>query len=405
MKILLIIIDGLGDRPISQLGNKTPLEAAKTPNLDRLVQDGISGLMEPFLFLGQKKPESDTSHLAVFGYDPKIFYLGRGPYEAAGIGINLKEGDLALRANFGTCDENLKIIDRRAGRIEETQPLIESLSGQEIDGIKFLIKKSYGHRAVLVLRGKNLSADISDGDPHKVGEIVFKIFPFLSGKCGQKERKKAQFTAKILNKFLEKSHQILKNHPLNKKRAKNGQLPANYLLVRGAGFFKKTPSFKEEYGLKACCIAGGALYKGIAKILRMNLVTVKGANGLVNTNLKGKILSAKKALGKYDFVFLHIKAADSLAEDGNFLGKKAFIERIDRTFKPLFGFKNTLIVVTADHSTCSDLKGHCLESVPVLIFGAEKDTIKRFSEKACRKGKLGLFSQLKLMSKILEYAR
>ena len=278
-KILLIVIDGFGDRPISQLENKTPLEAAKTPNLDFLAKNGICGLIEPFLFPGQDYPASDTCHLALFGYEPKIYYLGRGPYEAAGVGIKLREGDVALRVNFAAVDENLKVIDRRAGRIEKTQPLIKALSQIKIKGIKFILKKSYGHRAVLVLRGKNISPAIPDNDPQKVGERVRK-------------------TAKILNGFLDKAHQILENHPLNKKRIKNGLLPANYLLVRGAGQFRETPSFNKRYGFSSCCIAGGGLYKGIAKILGMDLIKVEGATGFANTNLKGKILSAKDALKK-----------------------------------------------------------------------------------------------------------
>ena len=384
-KILLIVIDGLGDRPIPQLGNKTPLEAAKTPNLDFLAKNGICRLILPFQFPDQKKPESDTCHLALFGYEPKIYYLGRGPYEAAGAGLKLQEGDVALRVNFATVSKNLKVIDRRAGRIEKTQPLIKALAGVKIKGAKLLLKKSYGHRAVLVLRGKNISPAIPDNDPQKVGERVRK-------------------TAKILNGFLDKAHQILENHPLNKKRIKNGLLPANYLLVRGAGQFRETPSFNKRYGFSSCCIAGGALYKGIAKVLGMDLINVRGATGLINTNLKGKILAAKNALKKLDFIFLHIKAADSLAEDGNFFGKKEFIEKIDKNLKPLLNLENTLIIVTADHSTCSELKRHCSEPIPLLIYGDGTNGIQEFSEKACQKGKLGKIKQIDLMPKILRLA-
>ncbi|MDI6591646.1 MAG: 2,3-bisphosphoglycerate-independent phosphoglycerate mutase [Patescibacteria group bacterium] len=393
-KIILIVIDGLGDKPIPQLKNRTPLEAANTPNLDWLANKGICGLVEPYLM--NEKPESDTCHLALFGYDPKIYYLGRGPYEAAGLqpALKLEEGDLYLRVNFATLDKNLKVIDRRAGRIEKTQPLINALKGIEIRGVKFLIKKSYGHRAVLILRNRNLSAKISDSDPKKEGLKIKNILPL-------DKSPEAIFTADILNKFLFQAHQILQNHPLNKNREKKELLPANCLLTRGAGFFKETPSFEKKYGLKTCCIAGGALYKGIAKILGMDLIKVEGATGLANTNLKGKIEAVKNALKKYNFVFLHIKAADSLAEDGNFQGKKEFIEKIDKNLKPMLNLKNTLIVVTADHSTCSDLKRHCQEPVPLLIWGDGQDSVKEFSEKACKKGKLGKIKQLNLMAIIL----
>ncbi len=262
-KIILIIIDGLGDRVIPQLGNKTPLEAAKTPNLDWLAENGICGQIQPFQFSWQKFPESDTAHLAIFGYNPKKYYLGRGVYEAAGVSFNLKKGDIALRANFGTVDSEGKAIDRRAGRITNTQPLIKSLNGTIINGVKFLLKKSISHRAVLILRGKNLSKEITDGDPHKVGEKAKKIKPKTESRSaknirsslsfatlGRGTKVRAEFTAKILNEFLKKSHLILKNHPFNKEREKKGLLPANYLLVRGAGQFKKTPSFKQKYKLK-----------------------------------------------------------------------------------------------------------------------------------------------------------
>lgn len=394
MKIVFIIIDGLSDRPIPELGNKTPLEAAKTPNLDWLAKNGICGLIKPFYFTWQRYPRSDTAHLALFGYNPKTYYLGRGPYEAAGIGFDLKEGDVALRVNFGTVNKNLRVIDRRAGRISETLPLIKALDRMNIEGIKFLVKKSYGHRVVLILRGKNLSDKITDSDPHKVGVRVKKVFP-------QNKSKEAKYTAQVLNKFLEKAYQILRNHPLNKKRVKLRKASANYLLVRGAGKPRKIPSFYQRYQLKACCIAGGALYKGIAKILGMKLIKIEGATGFPDTNLKGKFEGTKRALLKYNFVFCHIKAADNLAEDGNFQGKKEFIEKIDKNIKTLLKLKNVLIVVTGDHSTCSLLQRHCVEPVPVLIFGSKTDKVKEFNEKACQKGKLRKINQLNLMPKVL----
>jgi 2,3-bisphosphoglycerate-independent phosphoglycerate mutase len=398
MKILLIIIDGLGDKPITELDNRTPLGAAKTPNLDWLAENGICGKVLPFWFDWQKYPRSDTAHLAIFGYNPEKYYLGRGVYEVVGNGMQLKKGDVALRVNFATISKNLKIIDRRAGRINKTGLLIKSLQGIKIEGVKFLIKKSYGHRAGLILRGKNLSAKISDSDPHRIGARVKKILPL-------NKSKQAKWTAKVLNEFLEKAHQILESHSLNKKRIKRGLLLANCLLVRGAGIFKKTPSFQEKYRLKAGFIAGGGLYKGIGKILGMNEIKVRGDNGLANTNLRGKFLAARKALKKYDFIFLHIKAADNFAEDGNFLGKKKFIEKIDKSLKPVLKLKDALIVGTADHSTCCKLKRHCLEPVPVFIFGHGADSVKEFSEKACKKGKLGKIKQLNLMKKILVYTK
>lgn len=400
MKIILVIIDGLGDEAIPKLGKRTPLEAARTPNLDFLAKNGVCGQVKPFIFSWQKYPNSDTCHLALFGYSPGRYYLGRGVYEAAGVGMKMKEGDLALRANFGTVNQKSRIVDRRAGRIENTEALIKALGGLKLEGVKFLIKKSGGHRAVLILRAKSkktLSCRISDGDPKETGLRVKKIIPL-------DRSREAKFTADILNKFLEKAHQILKNHPLNKKRIKTGLLPANYLLVRGPGMMKKTPSFSKKYHLKPAFIAGGGLYKGMARILGMAEIKVKGANGFVSTNLKGKFLGAKKGLKKYNFIFLHIKAADSLAEDGNFAAKKKFIEKIDQNLKIFKNIKGALVVITGDHSTCSLLKKHCNLPNPLLISGFEKGGgEEKFSEKTCQKGKLGKIRQPNLMSKILSY--
>lgn len=400
MKIIFIVIDGLADGPIPELENKTPLEAAQTPNLDYLAKIGICGLIDAFKFDWQEDPKSDVCHLALFGYEPQKYYLGRGAYEAAGNGFELKSGDVAFRANFGTVNEDLKVMDRRAGRIEATQPLVDSLAGIEIDGVKFLLSKAYGHRAVLVMRDSNLSAEVSDSDPKNEGEELKRV-------VAKNNKPEALFTARILNEYLLRVYRSLKNHPLNTERIKEGLPPANCLLTRGAGQLKETPSFKEKYGLSACCVAGGDLYKGVGKLLGMDLLEVEGATGLRNTNLRGKISAAKEALEKCDFVFLHIKAPDSLAEDGNHQGKKEFIEAIDENLAQLLDLKDVLIVVTGDHATCSALKRHCQEPLPVLIAGSgmEADIVEKFSERACQKGSLGRFAQLDLMTKVLSFAK
>ena len=391
-KIFFIILDGLGDRPIKELGNKTPLEAAQTPNLDFLAKNGVCGLIEPFRFPKEKKPTSESTHVALFGF--QNYFLGRGPYEVLGIGMNMKKGDIAFRVNFASIDSKFKIIDRRAGRIEKTQDLVKALQGIEIDGVKFLIKKSYGHRLGLIMRGKGLSAQISNGDSKQIGVRPKKIE-------SKDKSKKAKFTADVLNKFLEKTYQILKEHSLNKKRKNQGLLSANYLLIRGAGEFKKTPTFKEKYKLRACCIAAGSLYKGIARALGMDLIKVNGATGFINTNLKGKISAGVKALKKYDFVFLHIKAADNLAEDGNFQGKKKFIEKIDKNLNIFSRIKNTLLIVTCDHSTPCELKTHSTDPVPVLVYGNKKDNVEKFTERDCKKGKLNKIKGIDFLKKFI----
>lgn len=396
-KIILIIIDGLGDRPISALGNKTPLEAAKTPNLDLLAENGVCGLAK-LKFRGAT-PTSEEGHFSLFGYNPETYKIKRGIITATGTGMKAKKGDVAIRGNFATVDEELNMVDRRAGRIKNPKPLIKVLEGIKINNVKFLLKSATGHRLGIIMRGKNLSPNISDGDPFygKLGKKARKIEPL-------DKTPKAVFTAKILNKFLDKARLVLKDHPMNKKREQLGLLPADYILTRGASFLPELPSFKKKYNLKACCIAGKFLYQQIGRILGMSVIKIKGANGLLNTNLKGKVQAAKKALQEYDFIFLHIKATDSLAEDGNFKGKKEFIEKIDMNLKPILNLKNTLIVVTADHSTCCLVKRHCSEPVPILISGSKQDPVKEFSEMACKEGELGEIEQINLMKTILKFS-
>ena len=385
-KIILIVIDGLGDEPISQLKNKTPLEVAKTPNFNFLAKNGICGLILPWHEKG-KLPTSEDTHLAIFGYDPKKSNPGRGVLEVLGIGEKIKKGDVCFRGNFATVYENLRIIDRRAERIEDTEDLIESLNKIKIKGVKVIVRKAFGHRVGIIFRGKNLSVKVSSNDPKKVGVEVLKI-------RGQKRM------VKILEEFLEKARAILENHPKNKKRIKEGKLPANYILLRGAGKLKKIESFKEKYGLKAGFIAGGTLYKGIGRYLGMEEIKVKGADGTIKTNLKGKFLAVKRTIKDYDFIFLHIKACDNLAEDGKFLEKKEFIEKIDQNLKPILNLKDVLIVITGDHSTCSLKKSHCNLPNPILIYGAKKEGCQKFSERECKKGKLGILKQIDLMKKI-----
>jgi len=390
-KIILIVIDGLGDEPIPQLENKTPLEAAKTPNFDCLAKNGICGLVLPW-HERKKLPTSEETHLAIFGYDPKKSNPGRGVLEVLGIGEKIKKGDVCFRGNFATVNENLVIIDRRAERIEDTEDLIKSLNKIKIKGVKVIVKKTFGHRIGIIFRGKNLSAKVSSNDPKKAGLPVLKI-------KGEKR------TVKILEEFLEKARAILEKHPKNKKRKKEGKLPANYILLRGAGKLKKIESFEKRYGLKSAFIAGGTLYKGIGRYLGMEEIKVKSADGTQRTNLKGKFLAVKKAIKNYDFVFLHIKACDNFAEDGKFLEKKNFIEKIDQSLKPILNLKNVLIVITGDHSTSSLKKSHSLLPNPILIYGTKKDGCKKFSERECKKGKLGILRQIDLMKKIFRLTK
>lgn len=391
-KYIFIICDGLGDLPISELGDKTPLEVASTPNLDRLARNGKLGLMS---VLGKGvRPNSDEAHLVLFGYDLKKDYPGRGPIEAAGVGIDLREGDIAIRANLATVDNDLVVIDRRAGRIENGTPFVRDLVGMEIDGVKILVKPTTGHRVILVMRGKELSDKISNSDVHYIsekevvenweGSKVNTIVPLDDSLVAKR-------TAAVLQKFLIKAHEILERNPLNTEREKNGEPIANYLLTRGPGYFKKLQSFKEKWGKTACCIAGAGLYKGLGVMAGMDLINVVGATGLPNTDVKAKIEAAKEQIKNYDFVFIHIKPADIFGENGDWQGKKDFIEKTDLALDSIDEL-DSVIAITADHSTPCIHKDHSADPVPLLIYkrGLKGDNLEKFGENFCQKGSLGI---------------
>jgi len=370
-KSILLVIDGLGDLPTP----KTPLQAAKTPNLDRLAKNGITGMMNPVA--KYVVPGSDTSHLQILGYDPGIFYGGRGPLEALGVGIEMRNGDIAFRTNFATV-QNGAITDRRAGRIDtKTASALIKYIPKKIDDVEIIFKHSVEHRGALVLRGKGLSSEVSETDPHSHTPL-----PSCHALDTTPEARK---TAAIINKFTKITMEALESAPENRKRKK----PANAILVRGAGIFREIPSFYERFGISAICVAGGALYRGVATYLGMDIALVPGATGDKNTDLKAKAQAAVKSLQHYDMVFLHIKGCDSAGHDGDFETKKRFIEKIDSII-PILEKTGACIVVTADHTTPVSLRKHTGHEVPVLVYrGERKDDVKKFDEISCAKGGLG----------------
>ena len=394
-KTICVVFDGLGDRPIGKFDSKTPLEFAYTPNLDAIAQKSICGLMHT---LGRGvRPGSDVSHLAIFGYPMEQYYTGRGPIEVAGLGIQLQGGDVAFRGNFGTVDSNWNILDRRAGRIRVVDEFAEAIDGMEIDGVKFIVRPGTAHRAGVVLRGEGLSAAISDCDPHEEGLPVLKIEPL-------DESKEAIFTAQVLNKFLRESYEVLDPLEANKARVADGQFAANFLLLRGAGIYPSMPKFSEKYGMEACCIAGGGLYKGIGAFLGMDIIDVPGATALPDTDVEAKFNAALKALDSYDFVFCHVKPTDSLAEDGNFEGKKDFIEKADKAAALLTGLPDdTLLIITADHSTACELKAHSADPVPILFSNPSVriDSVMEIGERAFANGGLGFVEGKDVMPLIM----
>ncbi len=376
-KAILLILDGVGDLPTP----KTPLQAAKKPNLDRLAKNGVTGLLSP---VGRGiVPGSDTGHLQILGYDPKIFYCGRGPLEALGIGMELEEEDVAFRTNFATVEKGV-VVDRRAGRIDtESGRAFEKYLSTKIEDVEVMFKHSVQHRGAIVLRGKGLSPNVSDTDPHEKAQVL-ECFAL-------DETAEAEKTARIVNKYTEFAMKKLSEAPENRERKGRGKPPANALLLRGAGVYRKIPSMIERFDVNAVCIAGGALYRGVATYIGMDVFLVIGDPSTDLTRFKEKIKAVKKALESYDFIFLHIKAPDNYGHDGDFRGKKEIIEKIDKEIIPVLEKTGAYLVITGDHSTPCSRKAHSGHAVPILVYGKDEraDKVKKFDEISCMEGGLG----------------
>ncbi len=388
-KAILFIIDGLGDLPTP----KTPLQAAKLPNMDSLAKDGMTGLMSTIS--NGITPGSDVSHLQLFGYPPPQFYGGRGPLEALGMGFDLRPGDIALRANFATLEKGV-ITDRRAGRLSTDEARqLEGALNLKIGDVEFIFRSSTEHRGVLVLRGPSLSPAVSDTDSHHEGASV-ACLPV-------DDMPESAHTADLLNQYLKRINGILDSHTLNKTRSKSGKKPANMLLLRGAGVHIQIPTMLQMFGISAACIAGGALYKGVARYVGMDIINVKGATGTFETDLKAKAKAVEEALKLHDFVFLHVKACDSAGHDGDFKKKTAMLERIDKELIPVLKDTGAYLIITGDHSTPCVRKAHSGHEVPILIYGKNEraDSVAKFDEVSCMQGGLGHINGSDIMPLLL----
>ncbi|GAA5818310.1 MAG: 2,3-bisphosphoglycerate-independent phosphoglycerate mutase [Methanobrevibacter sp. CfCl-M3] len=388
MKSMIVIIDGLGDRPVKELSNKTPLQKANTPNLDKMAENGINGIMDSIA--PGIRPGSDTAHIAILGYDPYTVYTGRGPFEASGVGLDIKAKDVAFRCNFSTVDDNYIVTDRRAGRIKEnTTPLINELNKMKIEGyedIEIIFKESTGHRAVLILRGENLSDEITDADPKVVGKTPKTVHSTTNSPNAEK-------TADLLNKIIKESYNILRNHPINLNRIKNNEAPANIIIPRGVGLVPEIEELNKKYGIKSACIAETGLIIGIARFAGMDIIGVEGSTGSVDTNLDNFIDTIIDNVENtdYDFFLINIKGADESGHDGNAKEKVEFIEKIDEVvFSKISQLQDMVTVVTADHSTPITVEDHSADPVPILICGegVRMDDVKRFNEIDAVKGGL-----------------
>jgi len=401
-KILLCIADGVGDRPCEVLGWKTPLQYANTPHLDQLAKEGQSGIMD--LYQVGTPVGTDLGHMCLFGYDLKD-YPGRGPIEAFGESVELLTGDVAFRSNFGTVDDEIKVVDRRAGRIRQgTRELAAALSGMQIEDVTVLFKEATEHRAVLVLRGPGLSDKITDTDP-KIEKVAVKE---PQAKDDSEEAKK---TARILSEFQKRAHRILSDHPVNKERVAEGLFPANYILTRGAGSMPDIKKVAQQLKFKACCVAEESTVLGVARLAGFSTMTHPSFTGNIDTNIDKKAELAVEALKDNEFVVLHFKAPDLMGHDNKPEGKVQAIEKFDE----LLGYVmkklenadvgNVIIALAADHSTPCERREHSGDPVPILISGKNirKDQVEKYDEVSSAAGALCRIKAKDLFYTLLDY--
>ncbi len=370
-KIVLLVMDGLGGLPDLSTG-KTELETARTPNLDKLASKSICGLID--LVSPGITPGSSPGHLALFGYDPIRCNIGRGALEAIGIEFDLQDGDVAARGNFCTVGEAGLVADRRAGRIttQKCAELCRLLNESAIDDVILFVRPVREHRFIVVFRGDGLLPAVSDSDPQQVG-VAPRVVNAL--------RSDSSRTADIANKFIARARETLANHH-----------PANMVLLRG---FSRRPSFPamgEVYKLKPAAIASYPMYRGLAKLVGMQVLES-------GTSLEDEFATLEKHYADHDYFFLHIKATDAAGEDGDFKRKVKVIEQVDRAIPQLTSLKPDVIVVTGDHSTPALLKSHSWHPVPVLLYAryCRRDRVTQFSESACLSGGLGRLPATQIM--------
>ncbi len=412
MKGVLVIIDGLGDRPCNSLGGKTPLEAAEIPNIDFLGEKSVFGSIFPVN--KDFVPGTNEAFVAYLEGQPLLYE--RGPLEALGSDMNFQKGDLALRTNFATIKVekslgNAQIIDRRAGRnltYDEVKQLTDSINkGVKVQS-KFEFKNTLQHRGILLFEG-GFSDNISSTDPELHSR--YKKSEFFKFSEPLDEDDDSQYSANLVNDFTEKSYNILKDHPVNKLRKQRGFLPANILLCRGAG--NSLPTLKKRR--KWLCVSDVPLIKGLARVSEMTLFSYpypkltkldayknlyQGLEKTIKMNLK----YLKKYWKKFNYALVYFKETDSAGHDNKPLDKKKMIELIDKKFFSFIRKKikkeQTKIAVTADHSTPCSLKGHSADPVPLLLYtGKESDSLE-FSEKEAGKGTLGELKGSELLKKI-----
>lgn len=370
-KLVLLVLDGVGDLATPEQCYLTPLEAATTPNMDILSKNAAQGRMRP---VGPGiTPGSGPGHLGLFGYDPLEFQVGRGVIEALGLGMELKAGDVAARANFCTLNSQGIVTDRRAGRIETSvcEELCDLLSKKvkKIGGTEVIIKAGKGHRFVVVFRGQGMEGPLTDADPHHEGSQIPKVEPV------NKKSAKAKKAAKLVQEFYKAALPVLAK-----------QTPANGFLMRGIAHQPDIPTFVERYRLKPACVAVYPMYKGLAQLVGMT--RLDGCQTIAD--------QFERYLAEYDnfdYFFIHFKATDMHGEDGNFEAKRKAIEEVDAALPILLRRRPDVLAITGDHSTPCAMAGHSWHPQPVLLSSAcsGSDKLDRFTETGANMGSLGQF--------------
>ncbi len=377
-KIVLLVADGLGGLPDPKTG-LTELETAKTPNLDALARQGVSGLHVPIA--PGITPGSGPAHMALFGYDPVEYLIGRGVLEALGIDFDLRQGDVAARINFATVDGDGRITDRRAGRIstEKCAELSAKLDTIELPGVELFFRPVKEHRAVLVLRGDGLEGGLNDTDPQTTGVRPLEV------RAETEEKKR---TAELLNSFVSQADGIL-----------GGEPKANAITLRGIAMREAIPTFEERYNLRAAAIAAYPMYRGVAGLVGMDVLPAPGTLEEMATLLR-------EHYEEYDFFFMHFKYTDSTGENGDFAGKVAATEDFDGIVPGIADIAEDVLLVTGDHSTPSLLASHSWHPVPVLLKSrnSRRDLCESFGETSCLGGGLGVIRGVDLMPLMLAHA-
>lgn len=364
-KIVMLILDGLGGLP-KEHGGKTELEAAHTPNMDALAARsalGFSSPAGPGIAVG-----SGPGHLAIFGFDPIENEIGRGALEALGVDLDLGPDDIAARGNFCKVDENGILVDRRAGRLStpEAIRLARMLNTIQMDGVQIHLEPIKEHRFALVLRGEGLAADLTDTDPLRDG-----VSPNMAAALTPAAEK----TARFINQYIEKVQELLKEED-----------HANMVLLRGFDKLPVLPHYADLFKLRAAAIALNGMYKGVSRLVGMQVLPVEG------TSIEDEFTTLEKYWEQFDFFYLHIKQTDTHGEDGDFDRKARVIEHIDTLIPRVLALKPDVLLITGDHSSPAILKSHSWHPVPALLYAknVREDNIPEFGERACVRGSLGI---------------